>query len=158
MADFGVYWPFFSKRDEDWPVDGWRIGSGSRLADLEAGDRLWLFTSGQKCKKKLEGVGFSCDERTECAAFLVQVLSVDNIEPAQVDRFGLLIHANVKQSPRVFPPLLVDHLFRPEGADTGVPIGTFRQAPWKLRENTVALLKELLRRERNDVFRAAVWN
>jgi hypothetical protein len=157
MVDFGVYWPFFSKRDEDWPVDGWRIGRGSRLADLSAGDRLWLFTSGKKCKKKIEGEGFADDAIAEAAAYLTQILTVKDIEPDSVGQFDLLINANSKCSPKVCPPLLIDHLVRPEGADATVSIGKFRQAPWKLRENTVDLLKELLRQKAGQVFAAIEW-
>jgi hypothetical protein len=153
MVDFGVYWPFFSKRDEDWPVDGWRVGKGSRLAAVSAGDRLWLFTSGKKCKQKVEGEGFAHDAIAEAAAYLTQILTVKNIEPDCADGFDVLINANVMCSPKVFPPLLIDHLVRPEGADATVSIGTFRQAPWRLGEST-ALLLELLRRERSQVFQA----
>lgn len=152
MVDFGVYWPFFSNRDEDWPVDGWRVGKGSRLAVVSAGDRLWLFTSGKKCKKKLEGEGFANDTVAEAAAYLVQILTAKSIESNTDGVFDFLINANVTCSPRVFPPLLIDQLVRPEGADATVPIGTLRQAPWKLRDTAVDLLKELLRRERPQVF------
>ncbi len=158
MTDFGVYWPFFSKRDEPWPVGGWRIGSGSRLADLEAGDRLWLFTSGTKCKRKLEGVEFARDAIAENAAFLAQILTVASIKPDHEGGFDLVINADVQRSPKVFPPLLIDHLVRPEGADATVPIGTFRRAPWKLRPNTVDLMKRLLRQERSQVFQAVKWD
>jgi hypothetical protein len=157
MTDFGVYWPFFSKKDEPWPVNGWRIGAGSRLADLEARDRLWLFTSGTKCKKKLGGDGFASDVVGENAAFLAQILTVKNIEPNREGGFDLLVNADIQRSPKVFPPLLVDHLVRPEGADATVPIGRFRQAAWRLRENTVDLLKELLRLQRIEAFAAVEW-
>lgn len=156
MTDFGVYWPFFSKRNEPWPLDGWRLGSGSRLADVERGDRLWLFTSGKKCKMKLKD-RFVCDPAAENAGFLTQVLTVESIAPDRQGGFDLDISADMRHSPQVDPPLLIDHLVRPEGADGNISIGRFRQAAWKLPANTVDLLKELLRRERKSAYQGIEW-
>lgn len=151
MADFGVYWPFFSNKSEAWPVDSWRVGAGSRLADLASGDRLWLFTSGRKCKRKMEGAGFTADAIAENAGYLAQILTVSHIVPDTQDGFALLVVGKPELSPKVCPPLLIDGLIRPEGRDASVPIGQLRQAPWKLAETAVESLQQVLRRERVDI-------
>jgi len=145
MSHFGVYWPFFSNTVEPWPVDGWRIGSGSRLADAERGDVLWLFTSGTKCRKRLRREGIPTDGIENHLAYLAQILEVDQIVPDEVDELRFLIKGKPGDCRAVKPPLLIDDLIRAERSEAKANIGQVRQAAWKLADYTVDLLKDRLK-------------
>jgi hypothetical protein len=135
MVNWGVYWAFFKRERESWPVTSWLVGSGSRLAHIEPGDRLWLVTSGQLATMDQETFGY-----------LVEVFEVDAVEDINDERFKFKIVGKVARCIAIDPPLLVDSVVRPEGADTERSIGTFRQGPWKLSaeatERLVALLQQ----------------
>jgi hypothetical protein len=141
MTHFGVLWPFFSKVSEPWPVNGWCLGNRSPLADVEKGDLLWLFTSGKKCKKKLEAPNRAGIQ--DSLGYLTQILEVDTIRPG--GWLGLEIGATQRGVWKIDPPLLIDDVVRPPGWDSTAPIGRLRQCPWKLKGDAVDALHVALR-------------
>jgi hypothetical protein len=151
MANFGVYWKNFTKdrNRQDWPCERWFTNSERLLRRLAAGDRLWLVASGESCQIAGSKQGY-----------LVEVLVVHKVvsnrdgDPEYpVQDFAFTIVGEPGRCPAIDPPLLVDELMRPEGQDAGIPIGTLRQAPWKLPDAVVAQLEERLRSEKADVWK-----
>ena len=144
MADYGVFWKEFVRESKDgrWPCAGWRT-SAARLGNSSRGDRLWMFTSGDRC-----GGG------RDTSGYLVQVLVVWGIEHVDPDEGYLyLVIGAEDRCLAVKPPLLVDDLVRPSGRPPDAPIGTFLQGPRLLRGDLVDALEARLRAQRPEVWR-----
>jgi len=141
MTHWGVYWKFFGRDDESWPVDYWLIGAGSRLVRAEAGDRLWLFTSGKLCREPSEGVAH--------LGYLVQAFEVDHLSQFTEDeRFAWKVHGRPQRCVAIRPPLNVDDLIRPKGSEPETPIGYLWQGARKLAGDLVDALLAGLQAER----------
>lgn len=137
MSNYGVYWAYFKRERENWPVTSWLVGSGSRLAHVEPGDRLWLMTSGQLAQMDQDNLGF-----------LVEVLEVQAVEDINEEKFKFRIVGTASRCIAIDPPMLVDGVVRPDGADAERSIGTFWQAPWKLTLEAANELLSLLQQHR----------
>jgi hypothetical protein len=145
VTHWGAYWKFFGREDEPWPVDHWRIGAGSRLAQAEPGDRLWLFTSGQRCRLP----EFPGQE----LGYLVEIMEIGGIEGERTKgRFAFRIRAKQDRHVAVRPGLLVDEYVRPARSDRAAPIGSLWQGARKLSEQAVSGMIEKLRQERPVAF------
>ena len=145
MTHWGAYWKFFGREDEPWPVNHWRIGAGSRLAKAEPGDRLWLFTSGQRCRlPEMPG---------QKLGYLVEIMEIGSVGNDSADeRFALLIKGRPDRCVAVRPGLLVDEFMRPAKSDRQAPIGSLWQGARKLSEQAVSGMIEKLRQERPVAF------
>lgn len=133
MADVLIYWRDYR---QNWArqfagerASYWHSGA-KMLGDLEAGDHLWLVTSGASLRH---------DARH--AAFLVAIWRVHQVvgnpgdDPAYPqENYRFRIVADDEESISFSEPVLVDHILRPEGQDKAVPIGRFLQGPRKLNE------------------------
>ena len=149
--DFGVYWAYF-KRDtkDEWPVTTWLTNS-SLLSKAEAGDRLWLFTSGANA-------GMS----EEQAGYLVEIFTVAEVQGGAyesdypVPQFGHRLIADRSRTVAVDPPILVDDLFRSPQHEVTLSAGNFLQAPRKLKQELLVSLVQRVRDQPHDRYQA-VW-
>src|SRR4051812_12832191 len=91
MTHFASYWQLFDKLEEPIVVTGWRIRTHSRLADAEQGDILWLFTSGSKCRKKLDEEELPDGGVENSQAYLTEVFTIRRIIPEEAGQFKLLV-------------------------------------------------------------------
>jgi hypothetical protein len=141
MSEWGVYWKFFKKERETGPVQSWLVGGGSPLVHTTGGDHLWLFTSGDLCSMPERKLGY-----------LVQILTVEDLEGIPDEHFKWRIHSKNERSSAITPPLLVDSFIRPSGWDSSRSIGSLRQCPWKLSDNTAYELRCLVRDNAPEAF------
>ncbi len=153
MTHFASYWQFYNKRQEPLVLTGWRIRSKNRLADAVKGDVLWLFTSGDKCLKKLAEEDLPDGGIEGSQAYLTAVFTVSGIIPEIASPFGLLVNGVRDKCIRVCPPILIDDIVRPRGWDKEKPIGSLRQGAWRLPPYNADLLQNTLRRESPNVYR-----
>ena len=143
MADILIYWRNY-RHDMSARLAGrsdlaWH--SKARLfAELAAGDRLWLVTSG----RALSGPPREAPQ----AGFLVGVWQVREVmanpgdDPAYpAEDFSYRIISEPSASMLFDEPVLVDHIVRPEGRDRAKAIGSFLQGPRKLKDEKVRLLR-----------------
>ncbi len=143
MADFGIYWKNFAKEGEqgDWPCLGWFTNSERLARQIQAGDRLWLFTTGDACDMPESKMGY-----------LVQLFVVESVagnpgsnhEYPPTD-FAFFIRGSKAGCIKVDPPLLVDTIIREPGTNTDLSIGKVRQSPWKMKEEMASALRSLLK-------------
>jgi len=140
MTDILLYWRDYRRNWADQFAGGclyyWHTNA-TKMLELNAGDRLWLVTSGK-----------SIGHEAEQAGFLVGIWQVREVfdNPADdpvypPDAYKYRIVADPTASVMFDEPIPVDHLLRPTGADKAVSIGRFLQGPRKLREEKVRLLK-----------------
>src|SRR5262245_29987020 len=114
MADFGDYVGYFKNSNEDWPHEhGLWIGNNC-LMNAKLGDRLWLFTSGSNCRQH----GCVAEAGTQFEhnlGYLMEVFVVKELTPERNE--GTTKTFEVKAIPqkalKVAPPLLIDHIVRP---------------------------------------------
>jgi hypothetical protein len=148
MADFGVYWAFFSKSDEPERVREWCIGSGSRLHKVQEGDRLWLFSSGKKCKRV-----FDQDEAgrpfEDHLGYLLELFMVKNLKREKRGQFTHFIKA--QRCVPFVPPINVDVVFRAEQSNPSCSIGTVRQSVWQLSNFQLERVNSFLSRHHPKV-------
>jgi hypothetical protein len=102
---------------------------------------LWLFTGGKLCREPSDGI--------EHLGYLVQVFVVDRLSRLTGDeRFAWKVHGEPERCVAVRPPLNVDDLIRPHGAEPGTPIGYLWQGARKLGGETVNALLGRVAKER----------
>jgi len=153
VTHLASYWQFFDSPDESPVVMCWRIRSHSRLADAEKGDILWLFTSGIKCKKKLDEDNLPDGDVEDNQAYLIEVFTVQCIVPEVEGQFKLLVEGARGKCVGLCPPILIDDIVRPDGHERDTPIGSLRQGAWRLRAEMAESLEERRRRESPSVYR-----
>lgn len=153
MTHFASFWKWFDEDEESTLVTCWRIRAHSRLADAENGDILWLFTSGVKCKKKLDEGELPASGVEDHQAYLTEVFTVQRIIPEVEGDFQLLVEGTRGRCVRLCPPIPIDDIVRPDGHERDIPIGSLRQGAWRLRAEMAELLEEKLRREAPNVYR-----
>jgi hypothetical protein len=140
MTDVLLYWRDY-KRNWLKQFVGERLyywhSSARILGDLQAGDHLWMVTSG-------DNVGHEVKQ----AGFLVAIWTVEDAfpnagdDPAYSrDKYRFRITADPSESIVFAEPVLVDHILRPPGRDRAVSIGRFLQGPRKLDEQKLRLLR-----------------
>ncbi|MBY0524186.1 MAG: hypothetical protein K2R98_12350 [Gemmataceae bacterium] len=148
MADFAIYWKNFARESKaaDWPCTRW-FTNADRLGKRAVGDRLWLFTAGDKC-----------DMAEAKAGYLVEVFRVKCVQENQVidpdypsHEFRYVIQGDETRCVKIDPPLLVDDIIRAEGQDPAVAIGTFLQSPRKLDDDNRNRLLDRLRAQRPEL-------
>src|SRR5262249_23626302 len=109
MSDFGIYWKNYAKEtsEEDWRLSRW-VTNSERLGRCSAGDRLWFFTSGNKC-------GMAESQ----AGFLVALLTVSTVQDNRENDpdypacdFHYVIRGEESRCFPVKPPLSVDNILR----------------------------------------------
>ena len=140
MADILLYWRDFK---QDWVRQfageyAYFWHSNARiLINLQAGDRLWLVTSGKNIGHEVQQTGFLVG--------IWQVREVitnpgdDPTYPKTDYRYRVV--ADPTASMTFEEPVLVDHILRPARRDKTVSIGRFLQGPRKLKDETIRLLK-----------------
>src|SRR5436305_10660632 len=104
MTHFASYWKFFHEEEEPLVVDGWRVRGKSRLADARKGDILWLFTSGGKCRVKLEEEDLPECGVAENQAYLAEVFTVKRVIPEKSGPFELLVEGISDKCIGLCPP------------------------------------------------------
>ncbi len=148
MADYGFYWKNFAKdaKRGDWPVKAWYSNDDQLAKRMEAGDRIWLFTSGD-----------ACGQTEAKAGYLAEILFIQKVikNPGEdreypTGQFHYLIIAEPERAYKIDPPLLADALIRPEGHGKDEPIGRLMQKPRKLQDAARVKLQELLKAERPE--------
>jgi hypothetical protein len=150
MTHFGAYWKFFDRRDELRCVTPWRVRLHSRLADAVKNDVLWLFTSGEKSKKKLSAAQLPPSGAEDSLACLVEVFTVRTVVRDEVGPFTWRVDG-IDEKCLDVTPLLIDDLVRPDGWDRATPIGALRQGAWVLPEPLVDLLQSRLLAQRLEL-------
>ena len=151
MTHFASYWQFFDNQQEPKVVTGWRIRSKSRLADAAKGDVLWLFTSGEKCARKLDEDKLPDGGVENSQAYLTEVFTISSIIPEIAGPFLLVKGMSDKcigmsdKGIRLRRPLLIDGIVRPDGWGKEKPIGSLRQGAWRLRPQIADLLQKKLK-------------
>ncbi len=147
MPDFGFYWKNFAK-DSDWPCARYFSGAERVVGKISRQDHVWLFASGDTCGMSEGNSGY-----------LVQVFVVGSVGPNpgdnpeyRVETFPQSIDADPNRCVAVDPPLLVDEIVRGTQGDRHLHIGRVRQKPWRLSEDMVGKLRQLLNNERRDQF------
>ena len=143
MTEVLIYWRDYRPNTEGAFVAGclFRWHSNARLlADLVAGDRLWLVTAGK-----------NLDEHRKDApqvGFLVGIWQVRRVVTNPDDdpqypsgRYRFRLVADETASLVLDEPVAVDHIVRPAGRDRVAPIGKYLQGPRKLKDNRVRLLR-----------------
>lgn len=153
MTHFASYWKLFDHHDEPLVVGGWRVRGKSRLADARKGDILWLFTSGAKCKKKLEEGEFPSAGVEDSQAYLAEVFKVLRVIPEIAGPFQLLVEGITEKCVGICPPILVDDIVRPAGWGKDEPICSLRQGAWELPAQVAAQLQARLRRDSPEAYR-----
>jgi hypothetical protein len=98
--------------------------SARSIETTSPGDRLWIVTSGRRLSEHRKS--------TPQAAFLVGVWNVREVvrnpgdDPAySARRAKYRVIADASASIMLQPPVFVDHVIRPRGADKGISIGKF---------------------------------
>ena len=140
MADLLIYWrdyqqnwirQFAGHRAHHWHSNAQVIGT------LQAGDHLWLVTSGKCIRHEVEQAGFLL------AIWQVKkVVENPDDDPAYPQEdYRYRIIANREESINLDEPVLVDHILRPARASKAVSIGRFLQGPRKLNDQTLRLLR-----------------
>jgi hypothetical protein len=153
MTHFASYWQWFDEDEEEAIVTCWRIRGKSRLADARRGDILWLFTSGEKCRRKLEEGDLPEGGVQDSQAYLTEVFTVDRIIPEDDGDFPLLVEGLSEKCSGVYPPIHIDDIVRPFQHPKHKPIGRLRQGAWRLDPHLADLLQKRLKRERPDIHR-----
>ncbi len=135
MTNILIYWRDYKR---NLPEQAFRWHSNARLlGKLEAGDRLWMVTSGANVRHEVKQAGF-----------LVAIWNVKEVianpgdDPAYLNedyRFRIVVDDT--ESITFEEPVLVDHILRPPGRDPAVSIGRFLQGPRKLTDEKVRLLR-----------------
>lgn len=156
MTHFASYWKFFDEYEEATVVTCWRIRGKSRLADAIKGDILWLFTSGGKCRKKLEEDELPDGGVEENQAYLTEVFTISGVIPEIEGPFELLVEGVTDKCIGLCPPILIDDIVRPDGWEKDKPIGSLRQGAWRLSPHLANLLREKLKRESPDAYREVI--
>jgi hypothetical protein len=153
MTHFASYWKWFDEEEEEPIVTCWRIRAKSRLADARRGDILWLFTSGEKCRRKLEEGELPDGGVQDSEAYLTEVFADDRILRVDDDEFPLLVEGLPQKCIGVYPPIHIDAIVRPFKHAKYKPIGSLRPGAWRLDAHLEDLLQKRLKRERPDVYR-----
>ncbi|MBI3675188.1 MAG: hypothetical protein HY243_01040 [Proteobacteria bacterium] len=153
MAHFASYWQFYDDLDEPLVVTSWRIGLGNRVADAAKGDVLWLFTSGKKCRRKLDKDELPIKGVEDGLAYLSEVFVIQSIVSEVAGRFKLLVKGTEKKCVGIFPPLFIDDIVRPEGWSQNMPIGNLRQGAWRLPAEVAAMLQKELKSHAPGAYR-----
>ena len=112
MTHFASFWKFFDKYEEPLVVTMWRIRGNSRLADAVKGDLLWLFTSGGKCRNKLDEDELPDDGVEDSQAYLTEVFTIRRIIPEVAGEFKLLVQGPKDKCIGLCPPILIDDIVR----------------------------------------------
>ena len=110
-----------------------------KMLELEAGDKLWLVTSGK-----------NIDHEAEQAGFLVAVWQVREVienpgdDPVYTSSdYRYRIIAEPTASIMFDEPISVDYILRPLGRDKAVSIGRYLQGARILRDEKVRQLREI---------------
>jgi hypothetical protein len=138
MSDVLVYWRDYKKNPAEASGGTCRWHSNARMfAELHAGDRLWMVTSGKNLGQEAEQAGFLV------AAWQVREVAANpGDDPAYPsDRYRYRVVADATASIPFDEPVLVDHIVRPAGCDRAAAIGRFLQGPRRLKDETVRLLR-----------------
>lgn len=150
-AHFASFWKCFDEPIEPLTVKIWRIKKGSRLANAIADDALWLFTSGRKCKSKLNDSELPAIVGDELA-YLAEVFTVKQVIQDKVGEYDLCVRGLPKRCLRVNPPLLIDDIVRPGGHESDEPIGSLRQGAWRLKDEMADQLCRRLQRDAPSLY------
>lgn len=121
-----IYWRDYEPNILDGRTDGWYSNSRT-MAGVQPGERLWLVTAGR-----------NIDHEDRAAAFLVAVWTADLVLPNPGDelypedeyRYMVTVTSQKWEfygKPK--PPIHVDPVLRPAGADKTISIGRFLQGP-----------------------------
>ena len=140
MTDVLLYWRDYRK---NWKTQF--SGSGAPpwhtkaklLGDLDAGDHLWIVTSGKLVEQSAEQDGFLVAIWTVDRA--IENPGDDPAYPRHDYRYRILVDTD--ESISFSDPVPVDHILRPAGRDKAVSIGRFLQSPQKLADNKLRLLR-----------------
>jgi hypothetical protein len=136
MTDLLIYWRDYRRNVAEDRVHGWY--SNSRLlGGLQAGDRLWMVTSGTNVGSELKQAGFLVGIWT--IKRVVENAGDDEVYPRASYRFFAIADQN--ESLIFEEPVLVDHILRPAGRDKSASIGRFLQGPRKLTGEKLRLLR-----------------
>ena len=141
--DFLVYWTNY---DADAAARVHKAGSlrwhssARSIETTSPGDRLWIVTSGRRLSDHRKS--------TPQAAFLVGVWTVRQVvrnpgdDPAySTRRARYRVIADASASITLHPPVFVDHVIRPRGADKAISIGKFLYGARKIENGTVRMLR-----------------
>jgi hypothetical protein len=163
MADWLVYWKLFPEKNEPWPVGGWRIMKGSRLTEVQKGDRLWLIVSGESCNaikwsdEEQEAIsslghpsGESCkDIRWNVVAgagYLAEIFTVARIGPEEFGPYSYLIEGKKGLCIAIDPPLDVDTHLKALSKKPNKHVGMRCQTPRVMASLTVDAMKKQLKK------------
>lgn len=144
MNDFAFYWKNFARENKrgDWPCKAWYSPSDAITKKIEAGDRVWLFTSGEACGLPEARAGFLVE-----VFFLKKAIkNTGEDKEYPTNQYHFLLVADPDKIVKVEPPLNVDAIVRPSGHDADEPIGKLLTNPRQLKTEAVdgllAALKE----------------
>jgi hypothetical protein len=140
MADWLVYWKMFGDEDEPWPVDGWRIKSGSRLVDVKKGDHLWLIVSGENCNGIVSNA-------VPAAGYLAEIFTVDRRVVDDDGWYRYLIEGREDACIDIDPPLNVDSELRALSKKPNKHVGMRCQTPRVMEPLTVDAMKKRLKQQ-----------
>jgi hypothetical protein len=140
MSDVLIYWRDYK---QNWARQfagdrGWYWHSNARMVGgLQAGDRLWIVTSGKNLRHEVGQAGFLV------AVWQVrQVIDNPGEDPAYPrEEYGSRLIGDPSASIVFDEPVLVDHIVRPHGRDTAVSIGRYLQGPRRLNADKVKMLR-----------------
>src|SRR5689334_682808 len=132
MAEYAIYWPYFST--DEWPCPVWNTSRDWLANRVRAGDVFWLFTSGECFNAR-----FDTEEFEPQQAFLVELFEVESAghHPDFPEvRFRFTITGNDDLNVAIDPPLPIDDIMRQAGRDADEHIGLLRQTPQRLDHMT----------------------
>lgn len=140
MLDVLMYWRDYrlnwaDQSASDYPYY-WHTNA-KKMLELNAGDRLWLVTSGKNINYEAEQAGFLVGIWQ--VREVVENPADDPVYPPDVYNYRIV--ADPTASVMFDDPVAVDHILRPPGRDKAVSIGRFLQGPRRLREDKVRMLK-----------------
>lgn len=152
MADFAIYWPDFPKesRKHRRPVFGWNTRRDWLYDKVKRGDRLWLFTSADKC-----GQG---DQSQGHLGYLAEVFFVEGKrnhprhDPSEQNTPKYEIIGDSQRCMLIDPPLLIDELIRQPGKRKDQHIGLARQNPFELDGMEATRLFDCVKRQRPSFY------
>ncbi len=148
---FGAYWKFFDSKTEERRVTNWRVRLHSPLADAAKNDIIWLFTSGEKCKRKLPVAELTLGGVQNSLGYLVEVFTALTVVRDEVGQFTWNVEGIHEKCFEITPPLLVDDIVRPDGWGRDKAIGALRQGSWVLPDLLVDMLERRLRAQRPEL-------
>ncbi len=142
MADFATYWKFYPAEHCE-PTGCWLSNREWWVAQMEQGDRLWLFIGGDSCGQ------------VPHQAYIARLLIVESAEDnAECDQDGFKYIININRSVPIEPPILVDDILRQSHIDAMMHIGNARQTPIVMSGVMTNELLARLREQRPDILAA----